>query len=766
MIVTETRVETTGNIAFDEDVAMGFDASANAFLVNNLIKQYSDPYLAALREYTSNARDAHAAVGQTRPVEVSLPAPLSPNLIIEDFGVGLSREELKGYGQFGASTKRDSNDYVGGFGLGSKSGLAMASQFSVTSVKDGKRNTVIVRRDESGAPSMGFLAEQDVDASVSNGTRITIPTSERQRFVNAIEKDFFYGWEQGSILIDGKEPPVSVFDTAYWTPVGKAAFRSVKPIQQSYGRGHILKALVGPVAYTLDLSQLSEENVDWRGKEHYLANLILRLDNGSVEIHPSRENLIYDKRTRAAIAARLADVIAEGVAEHQKAIDAAKSPREAVLSMIRAEKEGFKARYSYKGVEMAFKTDIDKDSILGSTIWQSSITHSSRAASGWGSDVFTHTYANIVNSVGTIHRIYQYRSVLVTDVPVPTNQTGRPAELSGAAIWAELDAETAGEDVSPREYDVYFTTLSAKQVAKKLDSFFTNGFEQIVTAEDYKAIVTEERKRRAAETRAANQRHGGGTRATGIRIKKDEVRVLNYRSGGRSTTTNTSVDDLDATATHILVKTGTGYAADYIKRSVMNQRGDRSHNLDSFVDHMIGLGYVFIMANANTNTDKYAAEIPNLIDVKDLGDVLRGEAAKVLDTLTDFDKWLYTKNQSGDHAHYFHSRAYDFSDAHLAQIEDTRIVEFVKSHREFRTKVETKMSSLRIFAAVSNFWSIPQSVFSLGGLSTSYKPDAFDKEYPMLAKHGNYRHPGIPAATVVEYVNLVHTMAQIKKVAP
>ena len=76
--------------------------------IRNLIRMYSNPRLAALREYTSNARDSHKQSGYKGPVEVTLPSALHPFLTIKDYGLGLSREEIKGFGQFGRSTKAGS----------------------------------------------------------------------------------------------------------------------------------------------------------------------------------------------------------------------------------------------------------------------------------------------------------------------------------------------------------------------------------------------------------------------------------------------------------------------------------------------------------------------------------------------------------------------------------------------------------------------------------------------------------------------------------
>ena len=74
--------------------------------------------MAVLREVTTNALDAHVAAGVTRPSR-STPTELAPVLTIKDYGVGLSVEDIRNiFSQYGASTKRETNDQVGSLGLG------------------------------------------------------------------------------------------------------------------------------------------------------------------------------------------------------------------------------------------------------------------------------------------------------------------------------------------------------------------------------------------------------------------------------------------------------------------------------------------------------------------------------------------------------------------------------------------------------------------------------------------------------------------------
>src|SRR5688500_7096953 len=117
------------------DVEMKLDENATAELMDVLTGLYSDEERALIREYSTNARDAHLHTGIVRPSEVETPNSLSPTRIIRDFGEGLSKDDIiEVYSKYGASTKRDSNEYVGMLGLGCKSALTYTDQFSLVAV--------------------------------------------------------------------------------------------------------------------------------------------------------------------------------------------------------------------------------------------------------------------------------------------------------------------------------------------------------------------------------------------------------------------------------------------------------------------------------------------------------------------------------------------------------------------------------------------------------------------------------------------------------
>jgi|GEM_PF-5254819 len=377
MKIENNRVEVITNSTGSEKIKMGIDPSSFPMILNILIKQYSDPNKAGLQEYLSNARDSHIESGQTRPVELTLPNALNPQLVIEDFGMGLDRAGLEEFGQFGASTKRNTNDLVGGFGLGSKSGLAMAAQFTATAVKDGFRNTIVVFRDEDSSPTMRFVNEKPIPvaASTPNGVRVSIPSSEQQKFQKIIsEENFFLGWEPYSILVDDEVPlgMKSVFDPDQYTPIFEGldgdplGWDRIGETLRSTLYSPSIAAVIGSVTYKLDLRQFSNASQKIMN-EFRNSGTVLNIENGHVEIHPSRESLIYDKRTIEYIEMRFDLLYRAAHKMYQMGIDSATTIEDALEEYFRVKNLLMGTQYSYHSAPFTFNlkiTDSSKQSLI------------------------------------------------------------------------------------------------------------------------------------------------------------------------------------------------------------------------------------------------------------------------------------------------------------------------------------------------------------------------------------------------------------------
>lgn len=477
MLVTQEKATVTGDLAFSERVGMQFDPSAMAMQVRNAIRMYANPRKAALREYTSNAKDAHKAAGHTGPVMVTLPSSLHPFLTIQDKGVGLDREELKGYGQFGHTTKDKSNDYIGGFGLGSKSGLAVAQQFTVIAIKDGKKNVVVVGWDETGLPSLGFLDEQDTDES--NGVTIQIPSAQgHSDWADVVAGSMFIGWERGSIIINGKEPVKSVHDTTQFQRIngGWLTLGERSGGRYYYGGGET-HALVHGVYYSIPNEKFHDRDMG-----HILNGSVLDIPNGAVDILPSRDDLEWTDRTVKAVRDVANTMVKAIVAEYEKQIKAAKSFLEAKEIADRMDEIALPTKgLTFDGILL----DWTKETSHVLTTGQ--VKSSNSAKTGWATD----RTASQTNSLADVHKQY---SILVTDL------TG---ETKAGYYRKDMKFIDESSDTVP-----FLTSVAARtgESITKLRVFYTNepvdalpkGFvlamREVVTPDKFAEAVTAQRK--------------------------------------------------------------------------------------------------------------------------------------------------------------------------------------------------------------------------------------------------------------------------------
>lgn len=165
-------------------------ALASGLLIQRLTELYEDPVEATVRETVSNAIDAVVKeCSEDKPtVKIYSPTTLNPILIIKDNGVGMTYNDLKEiYSKYGASTKIDDLEQIGAYGLGAKAPLAYGNEFTVTSIKDGQKTTIIVAREEM----TNFIKIVDsVITDEPSGTTVSIPVdnTDIHRFQENIQK--------------------------------------------------------------------------------------------------------------------------------------------------------------------------------------------------------------------------------------------------------------------------------------------------------------------------------------------------------------------------------------------------------------------------------------------------------------------------------------------------------------------------------------------------------------------------------------------------
>ena len=336
---TSGDIQRSGNMTPQQTVTMTFDENSIAHIMSVLTDLYSDPEMAIIREYATNARDSHIEAGQTRPIEITLPSSLVPMLKIKDYGVGLSVDDIENiYSKYGASTKRGTNDQTGLLGLGCKSGLTYASQFTLIGIKHGVKTTVVVARAEDGTGSMEII-----DTCVTtdpDGVEVTIPTKRDNQIAIKAEKFFRY-WDSGTVLVNGK-PNVSIKDSA--RKISDTLFLIPRD-KGGNGNDYIV---MGGVAYKS--KSLYDGMYRYSGMGF---SIVAFVPMGSVNFTPSREQLHYTRRTESTIEAIQADFKRLAFKAGQETIDASPSLREATKAFIDWKNALNLTNFTYNGKPIA-----------------------------------------------------------------------------------------------------------------------------------------------------------------------------------------------------------------------------------------------------------------------------------------------------------------------------------------------------------------------------------------------------------------------------
>lgn len=158
---------------------VNFKISSNTAKLFYMLRDgfYSKKIQTMVQEYMSNARDAHTMANNPNPFHVILPTDSNPSLIIEDFGVGMNREELIQFASYLDSAKDNLDEPIGGFGIGGKIAFAITDSFVVVSRKNGEERTFFANLAEVRT-GVCYISEA-VKTNKPNGTQVIIPIENK-----------------------------------------------------------------------------------------------------------------------------------------------------------------------------------------------------------------------------------------------------------------------------------------------------------------------------------------------------------------------------------------------------------------------------------------------------------------------------------------------------------------------------------------------------------------------------------------------------------
>lgn len=307
-----------------ETLAMTIDENSTAILMRNLTNLYSNPNLAVFREYVSNAIDSHVKAGIDLPIDVSISGY---DFIVKDYGVGMTKQEIVDiYSRYGSSTKRDTNTQIGAFGLGAKSALAISDEFHVVSISGGVELRFFVKKNNQGVGVVHFVSEKET--TESNGVEIRIPLSQRSvDEFHTIAESFFKTWKPNTVRFNGELNSDTIYDASKFLPVTSGgeefAFVGINADSDKYGYQAFSKTkfIIGGIAYTIEnrsLTGSANDRLGWSSPaEKALGKLInsirvpiyIKLPIGSVDLTPSREELMFTDKTVTTVENAISDLI-------------------------------------------------------------------------------------------------------------------------------------------------------------------------------------------------------------------------------------------------------------------------------------------------------------------------------------------------------------------------------------------------------------------------------------------------------------------------
>jgi len=369
----DAKVSGTAGVATD------FKMVANSVSFNIMSSSiYNDIYRAPIRELSCNALDSHIAAGKANvPFEIHLPTQWEPYFSVKDFGTGLkyvkggclecngtgklnaitptdddttlesyepTRGDIKcgtcdGTGDYDAckrlyctyfsSDKNNSDDMIGGFGLGSKSPFAYTNKrladgsyksggFTVTNVYEGK-TYIYDAHVKNGIPAVVLMTVTDTPKE-SNGVEVQFPVDPN---------DIWEFENKAGIVFEFFDPQpkmnksVVILKSNYSVRTDTWGMRN-----DSNG----LRAIMGNVQYTvgnIDISRLTEAQ-----KKMVAMPIDLFFNIGDLRPAVSREALQLDDTTIGNILKRL-DIVEEHLMEEvKKNLDLCFSGWEARLKLM------------------------------------------------------------------------------------------------------------------------------------------------------------------------------------------------------------------------------------------------------------------------------------------------------------------------------------------------------------------------------------------------------------------------------------------------
>lgn len=294
MIINNVKsdVEVIGNI---ERNTVTIDPDNIDFIISILSTNlYSYPIDSFIRETVSNAVDSHKEANVSEPVIIELGLDLNNSYycLIRDTGTGISKERFESiYKKIGSSTKRDSDDYIGAFGIGRFSALSVSDTVFINSCYEGYKYSYIMYK-ENNKLNIDILSSSPTELPNGVEVKVNIESSEIYDFERAITSQLCY-FE--NVYFETRSLPYFYSTTKERAKefnnlvIKRFKYFSVNNFKDTSD----ISLLLGKVRYPLRLNGLNKNYQDYIQK----LPISLNFNIGELSITPNREEIIYNSTT-------------------------------------------------------------------------------------------------------------------------------------------------------------------------------------------------------------------------------------------------------------------------------------------------------------------------------------------------------------------------------------------------------------------------------------------------------------------------------------
>lgn len=319
----DPEAQYVGNIKANK---VGIDTKNIDFIASLLTTNlYSNPIMSFIRETVSNGWDSHVEAKVQQPVLISLHSttpgdkfraqtsyswgdkvPLE--ITIRDFGVGLSPERFASiYTNIGSSTKRESNDFIGAFGIGRFSCLSCADAATLTSYYEGTKYSYLMYKD--GA-SINIDELGQFPTTERNGLAVKVSLqvgrNEMIELRNGIEALAYFN----CIYVDDPLNLMEGFAQNFNSRISKeyntfSIWDMPRTPSFNTNRPDVV-IRVGNCIYPFTKTQLL---TDIEFPSHW--NIAIKFKIGELSVTPNREAILYNQKTDDIIRSRCKEVLEE-----------------------------------------------------------------------------------------------------------------------------------------------------------------------------------------------------------------------------------------------------------------------------------------------------------------------------------------------------------------------------------------------------------------------------------------------------------------------